>query len=163
MAYFKIIFLAILLSGCKITKDKLRENKHTESNITKQSTIVTDIKRDGGSVKKVISKLLPPREKDTVFVVSKGTATQTIIYRKDGTIEADCQCEEIWEHIEEKLNERDLSVIDYQKREKHKEEQGFSDTMLLYIVLGLVAVTIFFLWYATYSTKKQFNALKALT
>ena len=115
-----------------------------ENNITKEASKVTEEKRDGGQL---FTPIIPieNRERDENGLVKEliqelkdGSLTKTIYYKPDGSVDVDCTEDEIWVRIEEKLNERDLSIKTTEEKIKDKEKtEEFDSSVILYAFIGL--------------------------
>lgn len=154
----KIIILIsiIFLYGCDTTKKaiKTKTDTTTQNDIVKESTKVTETKREGGTIKSDIIPL-EDRERDEngnikelIETLRDGALTKTIYYKPDGNVDVECTADEIWTRIEEKLNERDNSITEEQIKEKDRsKEVDFQSQVILYGFAGIgliVAIIAFF-------------------
>jgi len=148
---FKIILICLVFhTSCRIKKDAVKTKTSTEkqNDINRKITKVTEQKREGGNIK---TSVLPEekRERDEngnfkefVQLLKDGALTKEIHYKSDGTIDIDCTADEIWTRIEERLDERDKSIIKTDTKEKVKsKDESFGNSILIYIalVIGIYA------------------------
>lgn len=142
-----VIILLCLCFNCNVSKKatKAKTQKTEQKDVTTSKTIVTEEKRDGGTIH---STIIPEsqREKDEngfkeiLKEFKEGGLTKTIYYKPDGSVDIDCIGDEIWKRVEEKIDERDLSKIDTEEKLKLQEKEktfSFKDIYFLYIFLGI--------------------------
>ena len=160
------LILSLCIIGCDTTKQaqKNKTDTETKNNIIKESFKVTETKRQGGDIKTTIipenkrERELDGSIKELTQTIRDGGLTKTIYYKPDGSVNVDCKADEIWERIEEKLNEKDLSTKKEIEKEKNKtKDVDFQSEVILYGFLGIgfiVAIISFFLFrYLNQNTK----------
>ncbi|WP_422105566.1 hypothetical protein [Winogradskyella sp.] len=160
--FYCIAIALVFLCGCDIQKKaaKAKRDTITQNDIVKESTKVTEEKRDGGQI---FSGIIPieQRERDEngdikelIQTLRDGALTKTIYYKPDGSVDVDCTADEIWTRIEEKLNERNNSQIQVQEKEKDSEkEENFDSSVILYGFMGIAVIMIIFVFFAMRQSK----------
>ena len=156
-----ILILLIVFTSCKITKDKTTAKTNTKNDIDRTQVEVIKTKREGGLVQKVYYPLFELRAKDSTDITRHGSAEVKTIYKKDGSVQATFSCDEIWQEIERRLNERDKTQTFEKTTEKHKTTE-IPREYVLYAVGLLIIITIGAMWYVTWSVKKNLKILNIL-
>lgn len=166
-----IVSILFTLFSCDIQKKAVKSKRDTttQNDIVKESTKVTEEKREGGSIK---SEIIPIQErerdengqiKELIQTLRDGGLTKTIYYKPDGRVDVDCTADEIWTRIEEKLNERDNSVTETEVKEKEREkEENFDSSVILYFMGGIVILGLGGLFIMLYFANKHTKILNLL-
>lgn len=166
-----IIAVFILLFSCDIQKKALKTKSSTETkkDIVSESVKVTEEKREGG---KIISHIKPieQRERDSngnlkelIDVIKEGGLTKTIYYKPDGKVDVECTADEIWTRIEEKINQRDNTIVEADVKEKDKEkEEKFDSSFIIYIILGVIFIVLIVAFFGFKLLSQNTKALNLL-
>ncbi len=156
-----VLILLVLLASCKVSKEKASSKSTIKNDIDRSLTEVIESKREGGSVHKVYYPVFKPRAKDSTDITRSGSAKLKTVFKKDGSTEIGCYCDEIWERLERRLDERDKTLTAL-KTSQGQSTREIPKAYVLYAIGLLIVVTIGAMWYVTWSVKKNFKMLNFL-
>lgn len=146
ICWYAFLFALLFFTSCEIQKKAFKDktNTETQNDIVRESTEVTQEKREGGNLH---TGIIPESErardengdiKELIQTLKDGGLTKTIYYKPDGTVDVDCTADEIWIRIEKRLNERDTSTSEINSKVKDKEKtEKLSSSIVLYGFLGI--------------------------
>lgn len=172
-----IILISFLIVGCaankKVSKKSKETNTEQETQANQTGTIVTEETQEGGSTS---AEIIPIEErerdelgelKEMINEIKDGGVTQRIIYRSDGSVECECEVEDLQRKIIEMYEKEELTRIEQQEKEteKDKEESFKLSDVWIFGIFGTIVLlggfVIFLVFKKIDTQSKVFNATLA--